>query len=82
MSGKGDVVLVTGTVRKKIYQHYIIKVKIWAREANSWKRLLIVGGSGFLGQHIIKLLQEKDDDVKEIRIIDLQPYKNKLGKFQ
>lgn len=41
----------------------------------------IVGGSGFLGQHIIKLLQEKDDDVSEIRIIDVQPYKNNLGKL-
>lgn len=27
----------------------------------------------------MKQLQEKDDDVKEIRIVDLRPYKNKLG---
>lgn len=40
--------------------------------------VLITGGSGFLGQHIVKHLQEKDDDVKEIRIIDLRPYRNNL----
>lgn len=43
-------------------------------------KLKFAGGSGFLGQHIVKQLQEKDNDVKEIRIIDLQPYKKKLGK--
>lgn len=37
-----------------------------------------IGGSGFVGQHIVKHLQEKDDDVKEIRIVDLKPYSNKL----
>lgn len=44
------------------------------------KNCVSIGGSGFLGQHIVKQLQERDDDVKEIRIIDLKPYKNKLGK--
>lgn len=33
-----------------------------------------------MGQHIVKQLQEMDNDVKEIRIVDLQPYQNKLGK--
>lgn len=45
-----------------------------------WYILIILGGSGFLGQHIMKLLQEKDDNVREIRVIDLVPYENKLGK--
>lgn len=40
----------------------------------------MTGGSGFLGQHIVKHLQEFDNDVKEIRIIDLKPYANNLGK--
>lgn len=46
--------------------------------------VLITGGSGFLGQHIIKLLlQEKDNlGIKEIRSIDLQPYTNEIGKFE
>lgn len=45
--------------------------------------VLITGGSGFLGQHIIKLLlQEKDNlGIKEIRSIDLQPYTNAIGKL-
>lgn len=48
-------------------------VKLW------WIR---IGGSGFLGQHIIKHLQEKDDDVKEIRVVDLKPYRNKLSAWK
>jgi len=38
------------------------------------------GGSGFLGQHIVKQLQENDPKVREIRILDLKPYVNHLGK--
>ena len=38
------------------------------------------GGSGFLGQHIVKLLQENDPKVREIRILDLKPYVNRLRK--
>lgn len=38
------------------------------------------GGSGFLGQHIIKLMQECDPHVKEIRVLDLVSYENKLGE--
>lgn len=41
--------------------------------------VLITGGSGFLGQHLVKLIQEKEfDSVKEIRIVDLMPYSKKL----
>jgi nucleoside-diphosphate-sugar epimerase len=42
--------------------------------------LCFLGGSGFLGQNIVRLLQERDPMVKEIRIVDLRPYKNRLGK--
>lgn len=42
--------------------------------------ILVTGASGFLGQHVVKLLQEKDTQVKEIRCFDLKPYENKLGK--
>lgn len=41
--------------------------------------VLVTGSSGFLGQHIVKLLQEKDDEVEEIRLFDNRPYKNNLG---
>ncbi|KAG8173564.1 hypothetical protein JTE90_021687 [Oedothorax gibbosus] len=41
--------------------------------------VLVTGSSGCLGQHIVKLLQEKDDNVSEIRLFDRVPYDNKLG---
>lgn len=41
------------------------------------------GGNGFLGQHLIKLLRERDaDTVKEIRCVDLVPFERRLGKFR
>lgn len=43
--------------------------------------VLVTGASGFLGQHVVKLLQEKDSRVREIRCFDLKPYENKLGKL-
>jgi hypothetical protein len=42
--------------------------------------LLLLGGSGFLGQHIVRLIEERDPTVKEIRIVDLRPYENRLSK--
>lgn len=44
--------------------------------------LLFLGGSGFLGQHIVRLIEERDPTVKEIRIVDLRPYENRLSKYQ
>ena len=41
--------------------------------------VLVTGSSGFLGQHVVKLLQEKDDNVDEIRCFDLIRYQNNLG---
>jgi len=41
--------------------------------------VVVTGSSGCLGQHIVKLLQEKDDSVGEIRLFDRKPYKNTLG---
>lgn len=41
--------------------------------------IVVTGSSGCLGQHIVKLLQEKDDGVTEIRLLDRRPYENKLG---
>ncbi|XP_045173605.2 3 beta-hydroxysteroid dehydrogenase/Delta 5--_4-isomerase type 4-like [Mercenaria mercenaria] len=40
--------------------------------------VLVTGGSGFLGQHVVGLLQERADHVTEIRVLDVAPYKSKL----
>ena len=41
--------------------------------------ILVTGASGFIGQHVIKHLQENDRNVREIRCLDLRPYVNNLG---
>lgn len=42
---------------------------------------VVTGGSGFLGQHIVHLLQTKCDDVREVRTFDIQPVKKFLGMY-
>ncbi|KAM7312555.1 3 beta-hydroxysteroid dehydrogenase type 7 [Ixodes scapularis] len=41
--------------------------------------VLVTGSSGFLGQHVVRLLQEDQSKVREIRLFDARPYKNNLG---
>ncbi|KAJ8312445.1 hypothetical protein KUTeg_002917, partial [Tegillarca granosa] len=41
-------------------------------------KVLVTGGSGFLGQHIIKHLQLYFDDIVEIRVLDLIAYQQRL----
>ena len=43
--------------------------------------ILVTGGAGFLGQHVVRLLQERAKNVDEIRVFDTRPYRNKLGKY-
>ena len=43
------------------------------------RAVLVTGGSGFLGQHVVGLLQTRAPHVTEIRVIDVVPYENKLG---
>lgn len=35
---------------------------------------VITGGCGFLGQHLLKVLLEKEENVKEIRLFDKNVY--------
>jgi len=45
--------------------------------------ILVTGGNGFLGQHVVKHLQEKADWVTDIRVLDLQPFEKQLrNKFK
>ncbi|KAI8041344.1 hypothetical protein M5D96_005602 [Drosophila gunungcola] len=43
--------------------------------------VLVTGGSGFLGQHLIKQLLERKQElgIKEIRSLDIVPYRNNIG---
>ncbi len=43
--------------------------------------VLVTGGAGFLGQHVVKLLQERGENIKEIRVFDIMPYADKLGEI-
>ncbi|XP_052081884.1 3 beta-hydroxysteroid dehydrogenase/Delta 5--_4-isomerase type 1-like [Mytilus californianus] len=40
--------------------------------------VLVTGGSGFLGQHVVKHLDMYCDDITEIRVLDIRPYEKNL----
>ena len=43
-------------------------------------KVVVTGGNGFLGQHIVKLLQVKSSlDIEEIIVFDQEPFKQALG---
>ncbi|KAH8234795.1 hypothetical protein KR032_003211 [Drosophila birchii] len=48
---------------------------------NTGEVVLVTGGSGFLGQHLIKQLLERKEElgIREIRSLDIVPYKNNIG---
>ncbi|XP_005094948.2 uncharacterized protein LOC101847324 [Aplysia californica] len=41
--------------------------------------VVVTGGCGFLGQHIVKMLQLKAPHVSEIRVLDLRPFQQRLA---
>ncbi|XP_046569762.1 3 beta-hydroxysteroid dehydrogenase/Delta 5--_4-isomerase type 4-like [Haliotis rubra] len=41
--------------------------------------VLVTGGAGFLGNHVVSLLQQRAPHVREIRVLDVKPYSNFLG---
>jgi nucleoside-diphosphate-sugar epimerase len=43
--------------------------------------ILVTGGSGCIGQHIIKHFEENVENVDEIRVLDLQKFEQKLGNY-
>ena len=48
--------------------------------------VLVTGGAGFLGQHIVKhVMEQKEFPVREVRVFDIQPLKwfyGLEGRFQ
>lgn len=53
--------------------------KISGVERRSIRVVLVTGSSGFLGQHVIRHLQEEEHaTLEEIRLFDVRPYQNKL----
>ncbi|KAL4228317.1 hypothetical protein ACF0H5_013748 [Mactra antiquata] len=44
--------------------------------------VLVTGGAGFLGQHIVAMLQTRADHVTEIRVLDMVPYTNQLPDYE
>lgn len=53
--------------------------KATIRKDRQVRVVLVTGSSGFLGQHVVKLLQENHPTVAEIRLFDVTPYENKLA---
>ena len=44
------------------------------------RTVLVTGGSGFLGQHIMKHLQERATHVDAIRVLDVKPYRKRISE--
>ena len=44
------------------------------------RAVLVTGGSGFLGQHLVGLLHTRAPHVGQIHILDTQPFTAKLGQ--
>lgn len=47
---------------------------------NPLQVVIVTGGAGFLGQHIISILQQHTKGLREIRVFDAKPYTKKLGE--
>ncbi len=51
-------------------------------ERESPIRVVVTGGSGYLGQHIVKLLQQKCSlSISQITVFDRVPFAQKLGEY-
>ncbi|XP_014680262.1 PREDICTED: 3 beta-hydroxysteroid dehydrogenase/Delta 5--_4-isomerase type 6-like, partial [Priapulus caudatus] len=46
--------------------------------ASENKTVLVTGANGFVGQHVVKLLQLRAPYIEEIRVVDLQPFSKRL----
>ena len=60
-------------------RHYVTRPTLAATTPTEGDVILVTGASGFLGQHIVKLLHQRATQVKEIRVLDTRPFKKSLG---
>ncbi|KAL1481743.1 hypothetical protein MTO96_034245 [Rhipicephalus appendiculatus] len=55
--------------------------KTMKQEVTPVRVVLVTGSSGFLGQHVVKELQEEEHStITEIRLFDNRPYVKRIGK--
>ena len=59
----------------------VARVRMSTEDDTGYEVVVVTGGAGFLGQHVVKLLQLRADHVMEIRVVDIQPYRQRLGQF-
>lgn len=66
---------------ESVVWYKVMQTALTPREKRKIEVVLVTGSSGFLGQHVVKLLQEHDKTVKEIRLFDIKPYENNLSEL-
>ena len=66
------------TSLQKVFTHTTSEVTV-EKATTKGDIILVTGGNGFLGQHVVKQLQENAQHVREIRVLDLWPFTPKLG---
>lgn len=59
-----------------MYQDYLQEM---AKNSGMEHVVLVTGGHGFLGQHVVKHLHLYGANIKEIRVLDIVKYEQKLG---
>ena len=59
-----------------MYQDYLQEM---AKKSGMEHVALVTGGHGFLGQHVVKHLHLYGANIKEIRVLDIVKYEQKLG---
>ncbi|WAR23439.1 3BHS1-like protein, partial [Mya arenaria] len=75
---EGWVVSNKGKERSKITPFDNAGPEIEPTKESPGCRVLVTGGAGFLGQHLVSLLHTRVPDVHHISVLDLQPFSNLL----
>jgi len=70
-----------GQEHQKLAAQLTEKIEMGLASSGQQEVVMVTGGAGFLGQHIVKLISERATNVKEIRVFDTRPWRNKLGRY-